>query len=565
MDGVRPRDAGQRGAGAVTTILAAAPQAPEIDWAGLSPLLALLGGAVVVLMAGLFSSAWVREQLVPALSVASFGAAIGLLIWQWDKRLDLIEGAVALDGLTVLVTLLVCVAGIVATLLAWRGRAAREIAHGEFFSLLLTASAGMIVLAGAQNLVSTFVGLELLSLPLYILCAARLRSERSLESGLKYLIVGSVGSATALYGSALLYGATGATDYADISRQVVEQGLAGDGLFLAAVAMITVGFAFKASLAPFHQWTPDVYEGAPTSVTAYMSVATKVAAFGAIVRLYDIALLPAVDDWRPVWITIALISILVGNVGALGQSSLKRMLAFSSIAQAGYLLVGVVVVTDLGVQAVFFYLAVYLLANLTAFAVVILRERETAFGDDLRSLYGLGAQRPLAALAMTLSMLSLAGIPATAGFIGKFRLIEAAADGGYTWLGIVIVVGSMISLAYYLPVAAAMWRDAPAAEPGTDPLTGRAVLAGGAPEGGDGPVRRPPLAGGAPEGGDDGGSDGGGSAASSDGEAGPTRGGPQLEVQLVALLGGAAILFFGIVPQPLFDLVQDAASGLGLS
>ena len=424
------------------------------------------------------------SSFVPALSVASFGAAIGLLIWQWDERVELIEGAVAFDGLTILATLLVCVTGIAATLLAWRGRAAREIAHGEFFALLLTACAGMIVMAGAQNLVSTFIGLELLSLPLYILCAARLRSERSLESGLKYLIVGSVGSATALYGMAMLYGATGETDYAAIAQQVTAEGLAGDGLFLAAIAMITVGFAFKASLAPFHQWTPDVYEGAPTSVTGFMSVATKVAAFAAIVRLYDVALISAVDDWRPIWIAIALISIVVGNVGALGQASMKRMLAYSSIAQAGYLLVGVVVVTDLGVQAVLFYLAVYLMANLTAFAVVILRERETSFGDDLRALSGLGERRPLMAVAMTLSMLSLAGIPATAGFIGKFRLIEAAADGGYTWLGIAIVVGSMISLAYYLPVAAAMWRDAAVAEPGIDPLTGRAVLAGGAPDDG---------------------------------------------------------------------------------
>ena len=226
--------------------------------------------------------------------------------------------------------------------------------------------------------------------------------------------------------------------------------------------MLTVGFAFKASLAPFHQWTPDVYEGAPTSVTAFMSVATKVAAFGAIIRLYDIALLPARRRLAArSGSRSRVISIIVGNVGALGQASLKRMLAYSSIAQAGYLLVGVVVVTELGVQAVLFYLAVYLFANTRR-----VRRRDPARARDRRSATtsarctGSASSRPLMALAMTLSMLSLAGIPATAGFIGKFRLIEAAADGGYTWLGIVIVIGSMISLAYYLPVAAAMWRDA---------------------------------------------------------------------------------------------------------
>ena len=519
----------------MTTIIAAAAKAPDIDWAGLSPLIALLGGACVVLMVGLFSSPFVREQVVPSLTLASFATTIGLLIWKWDERIELIKGAIVLDPLTIIVTVLVCITAMAATVLAWRGQAAREIAHGEFYSLLLTASAGMFVLASAQNLVSTFVGLELLSLPLYVMCAARIRSERSLESGLKYLIVGSVGSATALYGMALLYGATGETDYSAISAKVLSADLAGDPMFLAAIAMVTVGFAFKASLAPFHQWTPDVYEGAPTSVTAFMSVATKVAAFAAIIRLFDTALLPAVDDWRPVWIAIAVVSIIVGNVGALGQASLKRMLAFSSIAQAGYLLVGVVVVTGLGVQAVLFYLAVYLLANMTAFAVVILRERETPYGDDLRSLQGLGEQRPLMALAMTLSMLSLAGIPATAGFIGKFRLIEAAADGGYTWLGIVIVFGSMISLAYYLPAGAAMWRSEPVTEPGIDPLTGRAVLAGAAPAEGDG-------------------------AGISSGAQGA---GAQLEVRFIALFFGAAILFFGIVPQPLFELVENAARGLG--
>ncbi len=505
--------------------------APNIDWAGLSPLLALLGGSLVVLLAGLLRPRAARAQAVPLLTVVAFAVSIGCTLWQWDERGSLIENALSLDPLTLTVTLIVCVTGIAATLLAWRDDAAREIAHGEFFALLLMSAAGMVVLAAAQNLVSTFVGLELLSLPLYILCAAHLRRASSLESGLKYLIIGSVGSATLLYGFALLYGATGTTDYAQIAQQLVRKGLSGDVLVLTGVGMTIVGLAFKASLAPFHQWTPDVYEGAPTPVTAFMSVATKIAAFAVIIRLFDVALIPVVDDWRPIWIVIAVISILIGNVGALGQSSLKRMLAYSSIAQAGYILVGFVVVTELGIQAVLFYMAVYLFANMAAFAVITLRERETGEGDDLSAMRGLGAERPLAALAMTLAMLSLAGIPATAGFIGKFRLIEAAADGGYTWLGIVIVIGSMISLAYYLPVIATMWRDeaqpAPI-EPGLDPGTGRAALAGAAPEG-DAAAARP-------------------------------SGG--WETQLVALVMGAAILFFGIIPQPLFDLVDRAAFGI---
>ena len=516
----------------MTLVLAkvSAAQAPSIDWAGLSPLLALLGGSLVVLLAGLLAGRFARAQVVPFLSLVAFGVSIGCALWQWDERGSLVENALRLDPLMLVVTLIVCVAGIATTLIAWRDQAAREIAHGEFFALLLTSAAGMVVLAAATNLVSTFVGLELLSLPLYILCAAHLRRASSLESGLKYLIIGSVGSATLLYGFALIYGATGTTDYSQIAQQLIRKGISGDVLVLVGVGMTIVGLAFKASLAPFHQWTPDVYEGAPTPVTAFMSVATKIAAFAVIIRLFDTALLPAVDDWRPIWIAIAVISIVIGNVGALGQSSLKRMLAYSSIAQAGYILVGVVVVTGLGIQAVLFYTAVYLFANMAAFAVVTLRERETGEGDDLAAMRGLGAERPLAALAMTLAMLSLAGIPATAGFIGKFRLIEAAADGGYTWLGIVIVIGSMISLAYYLPVVATMWRDEAQpvpVEPGLDPGTGRAALAGGAPEG-DAAALQP--------------------------------GG--WETQLVALVMGAASLFFGIVPQPLFDLVDHVASGI---
>ena len=225
-----------------------------------------------------------------------------------------------------------------------------------------------------------------------------------------------------------------------------------------------VGLAFKASVAPFHQWTPDVYEGAPTPVTAFMAVATKAAAFGAFLRLFDVALLDASADWAPALAVLATITIVVGNVGALGQSSLKRLMAWSSVAQAGYMLAGVVVATRLGVQATVFYLGVYLMMNLAAFAVIVIRERETGLGDDIASVQGLGAQRPLLAMAMTLAMLGLAGIPATAGFIGKFYLIDAAVAGDYAWLGVVIVIGSMISLAYYLKVIAAMWMaEAPVA------------------------------------------------------------------------------------------------------
>jgi NADH-quinone oxidoreductase subunit N len=498
---------------------------PPVDFAGLAPLIALLGGAVVVLLVGLLGSQRVREHVVPALSLVALGTAAGLTIWQWDAQKSIVSGALRIDDLSLVLDLILVAGGAATVLLAWRSLAAREAAHGEFHALLLTSIGGMSLLAAAQNTVALFVGLELLSIPLYVLCATEMRREHSLESGLKYLIIGSVGSATLLYGLALLYGATGATDFAAIAGAVSANGLSTNVLLLTGVALCVAGLAFKASVAPFHQWTPDVYEGAPTPVTAFMAVATKVAALGVFLRLFDVALIGAQDSWGPAVATLAAVTIVVGNVGALGQSSLKRMLAYSSVAQAGYMLAGVVVATQLGVRATVFYLAVYLFMNIAAFAVIVAREREGR-GDDVRALAGLGHERPWLAWPMTLAMLGLAGIPATAGFMGKFYLIDAAVSGGYTWLGVVIVIGSMISLGYYLPVIAAIWMRWP--------ISDRSPL--------------PAIAGASPE---------------LDAQAAPATG-PPPEVALVAVLAGAATLFFGIIPGPLFDLVRHAGAGLGL-
>ncbi|MCW2991305.1 MAG: NADH-quinone oxidoreductase subunit, partial [Solirubrobacterales bacterium] len=425
-------------------------------------------------------------------------------------------------------TWIFCVAGIGAVLLSWRHVAPREAAHGEYYALLLTAAAGMVILAGASNLVTVFLGYELLSIPLYVLCATEMRREGSLESGLKYLIVGSVGSATLLYGLAMLYGATGSTDFAGIAGALGKNDLGSDPLLLTGMALVLVGIGFKASVAPFHQWTPDVYEGAPTPVTAFMAVATKAAAMAIGLRFFDSALLGAHHDWAPAMAVLAAVTIVVGNVGAIGQRSIKRLLAWSSVAQAGYLLGGIVVASQLGLKATVFYLAVYMAMTLAAFAVVVARERESGLGDDIAALDGIGASRPWLAWPMTLAMLGLAGIPATAGFIGKVYLIEALADGGYTWLGVVIVIGSMISLAYYLRVIAAMWmRPERAPQP---------ALAGAALDVLPAEETLP---------------------------AQPRRAG--FEVYGVAAVCGAAILFFGVFPRPLFDLAEHVGRALGLS
>jgi NADH-quinone oxidoreductase subunit N len=318
------------------------------------------------------------------------------------------------------------------------------------------------------------------------------------------------------------------------------------------------GLAFKASVAPFHQWTPDVYEGAPTPITAFMAVATKAAAFGVLLRLFDVALIGVSNTWGPALAALAVVTILIGNVGAIGQSSLKRLLAYSSVAQAGYMLAGVVVSTRLGIQATIFYLAGYVLMNMAAFAVITARERETAVGDDISSLYGLGAERPMLAWPMTIAMLSLAGFPATVGFFGKLYLIQAAVDNEYAWLGVAIVVGSAISLVYYLRVIAAVWMrpasDAAAVAHSRAPGA-RPAIAGGSPEADDEqagvPERRP--------------TDVRVSELEVDGEArdgGTARGLRQPEVVFVAVLCGLATIAFGIWPEPLFDLARDAGAAI---
>ena len=535
-------------------------EAPKIHWESLSPLIALLVGGCIVLMLGLMRGRAVRTAFVPFLTVVTFGATIGLSVWRWDAApRTIIEGALRVDTLTLAITILVCVAGIAATLVSIRSEAAEESGHGEYHFLLISSVLGMVVLAGAENLITLFLGFELLSIPLYVLCATELRRATSLESGLKYLIVGSVGSATLVYGLALVYGATGATDYAAIAAAAGREGLADDVLFLTGIALVLTGVAFKASVAPFHQWTPDVYEGAPTPITAFMAVATKAAAFGVLLRLFDVALIPAADTWAPMLAVLAVVTIAVGNVGALGQSSLKRMLAYSSVAQAGYMLAGVVVTTKLGIQATVFYLAVYLLMNLAAFAVIVVREQETPLGDDISSLNGLGNDRPWLAWPMTIAMLALAGLPATAGFFGKIYLIEAAVDNGYAWLGVAIVLGSAISLVYYLRVIGAMWvrpdeeRDRVLTTPRGEP-----VMAGGAPESDEG--ERP-------------GEDSAGSArpvAAADGSRAvvafederderPAASDRRPWAIGVAVACAAATVFFGVYPGPLFDLAQDTS------
>ena len=494
---------------------------PHIDYAGIAPILALTVGLVVVLMTSVIKP---LRRTAPLLTLVTLGATAGLLIWHWNESLELITGALVLDNLAISLSLIAIGMAAFTVLLSIREPATKEAGSGEYHALLIGSVLGMVLLTQASNLVTFFVAIETLSIPLYILCATNLRREGSLESGLKYLIIGSVGSATLLYGMAFLYGGTGSTDFSGIAIGIAHNGMLSDPLILIGIAMAAVGLAFKTSIAPFHQWTPDVYQGAPTPITTFMAVATKAAAFAVFLRFFDVALGPQVDQWAPALAVLAAISIVVGNVGALGQDSLKRLLGYSGVAQAGYMLGGIVVASESGTSSLIFYLAAYAFMNLAAFAVVIARERETPYGDDIRAVQGLGASKPLLAWPLTIAMLGLAGLPATAGFIGKLYLIEALVEGDYTWLAVFIAVGTMISLAYYLRVVAAMWM-----RPETESVTGGV----------------PAIAGAAPE------------ADPIDPEAGR-------RIYLVgpALLGAAATVFFGIIPQPLVDFAAHAGASL---
>ena len=520
--------------------------APDIDYAGISPIIALTAGIVVVLLAGLVEPGRRQRILVSILGLATLAAAAGLSIWQWGEEKDLVAGALRLDDLALATGLIAIGAAAFCIPLSWReeafDRASGPTGHGEFQALLLCSVLGMVLIAMAQNLVAFFVALELLSVPLYVMCGSALRRRESLESGLKYLIIGSLGSATLLYGLAFVYGASGSTDFGAIAGGIGGS-VADDPLLLIGLALVATGLAFKLSVAPFHQWTPDVYQGAPTPVTAFMAVATKAAVFCVVVRFFEVALGPAIDSWQPALAALAAVSIVVGNVGALGQRSLKRMLGYSGVAQAGYMLAAVVAANESGISALVFYLAAYAFANLAAFAVIAIRERETRFGDDIGAVEGLGRERPALALALTVSMLALAGLPGTAGFIGKLFLIEAAVDGDYTWLGVMIAVGTMISLVYYLGVVAAVWM-----RPAPEPAAARGPL--------------PAMAGGSQE------------ADAADGEADPgwTGYGPPVDrvtgarcpaIIGLTLLATAATLFFGIVPSPLVDWAANAGEAIG--
>jgi NADH-quinone oxidoreductase subunit N len=331
--------------------------------------------------------------------------------------------------------------------------------YGEYYSLILFSAVGMMVLSSSTDLITIFIGLEIMSIAIYILAGFNRESMKSNESALKYFLLGSFATGFFLYGISLIYGATGTTNIRDIALKVNLS-----PLILAGIGFIIVGFAFKVSLVPFHMWTPDVYEGAPTSVTAFMSAGVKVSAFAAFLRVLLISFPVIETDWSKILWALSIITMTLGNIVALSQTNLKRMLAYSSIAHAGYILIGFVAGGNLGSSSILFYLLSYTFMNMGAFGVIILLGEGKGEGDNLVDFSGIGFRRPFLAFCMTVFMLSLAGIPPTSGFVGKFYIFSSAVKTGYIDLAIIGVLNSLISLYYYLRVIVYMYMKEPEKE-----------------------------------------------------------------------------------------------------
>jgi NADH-quinone oxidoreductase subunit N len=344
------------------------------------------------------------------------------------------------------------------TLLMATGYSEWEGTHkGEFYSPLLLSTSGMMFMAKGTDLMTVFLGLETLSIPIYVLVGFHRRRMSSIEGALKYFLLGAFASGFLLYGIALIYAATGTTKIPALASMLYDARLASAPMFLAGMGLLLVGLAFKVSLVPFHMWTPDAYEGAPTVITAFMSAAVKAAAFAALIRV----LLLTYGGLEPVmgkilWV-LAVLTMTVGNLSALLQDNVKRMLAYSSIAHAGYILVGVVSGDVLGSQASLFYLLVYAFMNIGAFGVVMLIAQQEEEGYDIRHLAGIGFKYPALAGLLTLFLVSLGGIPPTAGFVGKFYLFSAAVKNGYIWLAVLGVLNSAVSIYYYLRLVVYMY------------------------------------------------------------------------------------------------------------
>jgi NADH-quinone oxidoreductase subunit N len=429
------------------------------------PELVLFAFAILVMVADMTSN---DKQdglrgILPWIALIGVGVTTVVCMTIWGTPVVSFQGAAIIDTFAMGVKLIVLVATALAILLSvsYMPRVNKQV--GEYYTLLLLCAVGMMVMGSATDLMVVFLALETFSLALYIMCSLNRSNPRSSEAGMKYLLLGAFASAFFVYGAALVYGATGSTQYAIIA-EALANGTGQLGLLYPGIALLVVGFGFKVSLVPFHMWTPDVYQGAPTPVTAFMSVGTKTAAFAAFIRLFLSALPTEQPTWSWMLAILAVVTMTLGNFAALRQLSLKRMLAYSSIAHAGYVLVGLVGGTPDSANAAIFYLFSYAFMNIGAFAVIIVLERANEEDALQNRATGIAKRWPMLALVMAIFMFSLTGVPPLAGFFGKLFVFKAAVDGGFGWLAAVAMINSAIAAYYYLRITVSMYLEDPNGE-----------------------------------------------------------------------------------------------------
>lgn len=482
----------------MSTLLAAeAINAPTLDYGALAPMLILFGAACVGVLVEAFVPRSARQPVqVGVVIVALIAALVAVIKLGIDgTAIKTAAGSIAIDGPALFLQGSILVLGLVSLLLI----AEKSLDHGgafvasaattagsdtdrkltaagysqtEVYPLVTFAIGGMMLFVASNNLLLLFVALEVLSLPLYLLCGlARRRRLLSQEAAVKYFLLGAFASAFFLYGLALLYGYAGTVDLGGI-HDAVNTTEADESLLLLGLALLVIGLLFKAGVAPFHSWTPDVYQGAPTPITAFMAACTKVAAFGAILRVLYVAFQSTQWDWRPVLMAVAVVTMIVGSVLAVTQTDIKRLLAYSSIANAGFILTGVIALTEDGVSSTMFYLAAYGFTTIGAFTVVMLVRDASGEATHLSRWAGLGRRSPLVAGLFTFLMLAFAGIPLTSGFTSKFAVFSAAAGGGASWLVVVGVIASMVIAFPYLRVIVLMYLSEPAEDGPTVAIPG---------------------------------------------------------------------------------------------
>ncbi|MQA25499.1 MAG: NADH-quinone oxidoreductase subunit NuoN [Micromonosporaceae bacterium] len=482
-------------------VLAADVKLPDIDYLAIAPMLVLFGAACVGVLAAAFVPQRLRYRVQVSLVIGALLVALGLIVTvaRAGRAVATAGGAIAIDGPALFLQGSVAVLGVVAVLLiaerslerggAFVSRAsltpgsaadrdqAEQPGATEVYPLVSFALAGMMLFVSANDLLTLFVALEVFSLPLYLLCGlARRRRLLSQESAVKYFLLGAFSSAFFLYGVALLYGFAGATGLGAL-RKAVQAGDGNTTLLFLGLAMLAVGLLFKVAAVPFHVWTPDVYQGAPTPITALMAACTKVAAFGALLRVFTVAFPVGAVDWRPVLVAIAIATMLVGAVLAVTQTDIKRLLAYSSIANAGYVLTGVLALSAAGVAGSLFYLVAYGFVVLAAFGVVTLVRDADGEATHLSRWAGLGRRSPLVAGVFTFLMMAFAGIPLTSGFTSKFAVFSAALGSGQVTLVVVGVLSSAVLAFPYLRVVVLMYLSEPAEDTPTVSLPGTLTAA----------------------------------------------------------------------------------------